>query len=1193
MDHAPVATERHLLHFNARSHSENDRILTFHAGLAEHRVHAHTKATRADARVGNALLQRLPDATFTHYLEVDLPADQVMLTWLAGAVAVDGEATENFLTLAVHVPRENRARSAVRRSLLRAAERPLHPKLAWLLERYANGGAIESIHQHADSLEDDLLHNVLSPFDTAATLLFQHPSLVNFSNNGAPEFILRECVGDALRRRSRMVDEIEDLGEAWSKRVPLLDDGKVVKDEDGNTVFTIEVHPDVRRLMGEPMALALKFAQQKEELHGQTWRMHYGSTVDERRVPKNAAAKPALRAGPTRWTHKAITRMNGIATGAVAFDAPRPGGWTIREIWSADNAVPMTAAVVSALAEGRIFARVDAEGKEGAWVGTFAAQTLAPDAFVTFAARHQSNKSGADYAEVTVTIDPLRLDLEVNVKVTTKASADALAGVRLFMVEPNGVKRELWGAQPTTKGSYGNLRVDVVNEWLRHLSCYAEFYDAADKIMVPPGWSSKMPLDVGKVFDVHSYRKYIDLLSPIDTVFGIPIGSKTTTLEIPVPDKAASVKLYWGGLGTGEYDDSVCAIGATCTVVLEMAVPIILLVMGASEKDSGFLNNLMKDPKVRYGLYALGASLLISGSGTYIGLAQDPGRAAGTVALKLVPALSKFGLKKLAQYFARKGAEGALRKATPLVNLAFLAFDTVVTLMQLGQTTAAVVQSPFYYATKLVRTFDLHGRVLPDPSFNRFPEYHDRMVVRVLYDAGNALPLQEHSLEGTTLSGELPFRFDDIAAGGRIRVFVFFYANSGWQSAMGASPWMDAKGRNGTSVLDVDITVKNQLIPLSRTSVYQHREALTIEGGRHVWKGRGAPTATVTSPPPDGSHAIVALAGITLSQRPGMLAYAWKAKGLNLPRDHPGPPRNDEMYAMQNLSMLQDPESARAISPVGFALPCGVAYDIGASDDGSGANFYLDPSAGDFDPVSNLGGGYHVRRIALSLGGRPSFAPGSNESWGRFPRALDAFVVHPQGYVAGVSAYQSKLYILQLPAAPKSNDKSTMASLYSGEGERVGLLARPCAIAVALDGRLLVLEEGNRRIQCFDISGNPVPYFKQAGSTEKSAVLPLRATSAPITTYLDLSVEGKGYIFVLACDENGSKPEHYRVDIYEPDGTFLVSTPRVAAARIAVDLARGLYTLNWETLIGPDNRTEPSVSHWLPPAPALMTRRKR
>jgi hypothetical protein len=200
--------------------------------------------------------------------------------------------------------------------------------------------------------------------------------------------------------------------------------------------------------------------------------------------------------------------------------------------------------------------------------------------------------------------------------------------------------------------------------------------------------------------------------------------------------------------------------------------------------------------------------------------------------------------------------------------------------------------------------------------------------------------------------------------------------------------------------------------------------------------------------------------------------------------------------------------------------------------------------------------------------------------------------VHPQGYVAGVSTGHSKLYILQLPPAPTSDADATLASLYSGDGARVGLLSQPRAIAVALDGRLLVLEQGNRRIQSFDISGNPVPYFKIAGSREKSAVLPLRATAAANTSYLDLSVEARGYIFVLAHDDDGSHPDHYRVDIYEPDGSFLVSTPRVTAARIAVDLQRSLYTLNWETLVGPQRRTEPSVSVWVPPPPPPSKARK-
>jgi hypothetical protein len=148
-------------------------------------------------------------------------------------------------------------------------------------------------------------------------------------------------------------------------------------------------------------------------------------------------------------------------------------------------------------------------------------------------------------------------------------------------------------------------------------------------------------------------------------------------------------------------------------------------------------------------------------------------------------------------------------------------------------------------------------------------------------------------------------------------------------------------------------------------------------------------------------------------------------------------------------------------------------------------------------------------------------------------------------------------------------------------------MLHPRAIAVALDGRLLVLEQpderGLGRIQCFDVVGNPVPYFRPRDGGELTPVLPLR--NADTTKFLDLSVEAKGYIFVLGHSGDGATATQYRVDVYEPDGAFLVSTPGVAAAKIAVDLARSMFTLNWQTLRGPGGRTEPSVSLWVPPPP--------
>ncbi|MGO4702121.1 hypothetical protein [Dyella sp. 2RAB6] len=1195
MDQSPTTSERHLLHFDAAAAPRRDHTLTYYAGLTPHRIHTHTKATRADARVGNALLQRMPDARLSHYLEVDLPSDSVMVTYLARATEVEGATTEDFLSLAIHVPREGRRHQRENR-LLRGAPQELHPKLAWLLEDEELGQGLHTLlHGDAARLDTDLLHDLIDPFETASTLLFQHPSLINLNteNGGAiPALILRDCVGRALRKRSRLLDEIRRLGAQWSRRVPMLDaDGKVVTDAEG-TIFTIEVHENVRRQMPAPMGLALKYSQQMEELQGQTWNVQYGQTVAEHRPVRavQLGTRPVLRAGETRWTVKALSTMNGVSTGAVNFDPPREGGWSIAANWSTDDMAPLSKDIVEALADGRMFVRIETADDARAWEGAFAAQPLQDGRENAFDAVYKKGGGGAGLVTATVRVDELLVDLYLHVQMRS-SSGKVLRRAHLYVREPNGVERLVWSTAPTTKGKYGQLRVDMKNEWLRHLGAYAEFFDAAGQVIKPEQYQGKLPSPLSQYFDNHPTKRYIELIEPVTTIFGIPIPPDTQTLKIDVPESAASVKLYWGGLGTGEFDETVCLGGILFTTVIEMALPIYLLIKGASEKNTGFINNLMKDPKVRMGVYSLGIGLA---TGYAFGASQDPAKTMGRFATVALPKLAKMEAKKFSLYLAQKAGEAVAKRAVPLINLAFLALDTTITLMQLAQTTAAVLQSPFYYTTELTRTFDLRGRVLPDPAFNKFPDHHDRMLLRVLYNAGNTLPVQEIRLPGETLSEPLRFEFNNIAAGGRVKVMVFFYAANGWQSAMGASGWIDAKGVNGSSLLELDIVVKNALIPLSRQSVYQHRQSIVFEGGRHRWKQRPAPTATITTPPTDDGHRLLSMGGISVAQRPGMLGYSWQANGLNLPRDRAGPPTDGAIHTMQNLSLLEDPEASYASSPLGFSLPCGVAYDLGSAEDGTGANFYLDPGAGDYDDTRNPAGGFHLRRIALSLKGKPRFEPGSRESWGRFSAPVDRFVVHPQGYVAGVSADTSKLYLLKLPTAPRTNEQATMASPYSGEGTRVGLLQQPCAIAVALDGRLLVLEQGNQRIQSFDISGNPVPYFKPAGQAEKSALLPLRRTGAAATTYLDLSVEAKGYLFVLAYDDNGSQPEHYRVDIYEPDGSFLVSTPRVAAARIAVDLARSLYTLNWETLSGPERRTEPSLSMWLPPPPPPgLGRRKK
>jgi len=58
----------------------------------------------------------------------------------------------------------------------------------------------------------------------------------------------------------------------------------------------------------------------------------------------------------------------------------------------------------------------------------------------------------------------------------------------------------------------------------------------------------------------------------------------------------------------------------------------------------------------------------------------------------------------------------------------------------------------------------------------------------------------------------------------------------------------------------------------------------------------------------------------------------------------------------------------------------------------------------------------------------------------------------------------------------------------------------------------------------------------------------------------------------------------YRLDIFTPQGDQLARTTGVAAARLAVDTFRNVYTLNFATVTGLA-RVEPSLSQWVPSTP--------
>jgi len=158
----------------------------------------------------------------------------------------------------------------------------------------------------------------------------------------------------------------------------------------------------------------------------------------------------------------------------------------------------------------------------------------------------------------------------------------------------------------------------------------------------------------------------------------------------------------------------------------------------------------------------------------------------------------------------------------------------------------------------------------------------------------------------------------------------------------------------------------------------------------------------------------------------------------------------------------------------------------------------------------------------------------------------------------------------------------------------LNLFSRPTQVEVhaekAGETWLLIDHRSGSAWKLVQSSGTP-------GQTEVRVCLsffPLRTPRRIACIYLDMAVEAMGYIYILQYWNDGTKPTDYVLDVYAPDGTFSFRTPdpsvttapqNVVAQRMAVDIFRNLYALNYETLKGPAGTVQPGLAHWMPTPP--------
>lgn len=158
-------------------------------------------------------------------------------------------------------------------------------------------------------------------------------------------------------------------------------------------------------------------------------------------------------------------------------------------------------------------------------------------------------------------------------------------------------------------------------------------------------------------------------------------------------------------------------------------------------------------------------------------------------------------------------------------------------------------------------------------------------------------------------------------------------------------------------------------------------------------------------------------------------------------------------------------------------------------------------------------------------------------------------------------------------------------------------------VADQLDNTEVIIISKNNNWQIKDLAGSKSYYItsdvKNLSIQEYKSYFHVNPKNEKLS-YLDIAIESTGYIYVLAYKGDSSQETvantDYVLDVYTPQGDHLFRSPDhnignseemefISAGKITIDIWRDLFSLNYEKLLGPNNRTEPSVSQWIPTPP--------
>jgi hypothetical protein len=741
-----------------------------------------------------------------------------------------------------------------------------------------------------------------------------------------------------------------------------------------------------------------------------------------------------------------------------------------------------------------------------------------------------------------------------------------------------------------TKTSANGFEFQVNNKYFRRLGVFVRFQDVLGQyISIDDAKKANGGVDeiLGSFGFTNSF--FCGLADPRGTFMAVPTEGYSTsdTYSVTLPTSAHLAEVNVGGLGfqasshfgSPTDDEHIELPALVLTVVVDLAIPLVLLVVGTTEDIYDQVKKVVTNAVTKFLREILISGLLSFLNEITKAAVDQAGGKDGSSDIGAKQLFSSdfaagvFGavvsaapdvLKVLAPVIAEGATKESVENAVPVIGWIIEGIEILDSLAAIGEVlvSAGVSQPRTYNTVVASQTISLTikpgvgGWPIDGPTTSAY-----RVLVQ--YDTGTAPMVLSNGTLDPSDNTPVQVSFENQPVGGRVSISVVFSDGaSGWVAGAGtldppagSNGWTDNHPNSGNT-LALSVTVQRNPFPIDSGTTYVHHAMLVQTGAGLSWQ-------TSAQAPGPAAFDTSSVTGISVDVDAEALACGW---------------RSQSTYTSATIGLINPPYQIQARS--GTLSPMLAA----CANDGSGTTWI----AAQTDPS----GPYFVFQGATGASGTLDLSATAPVYGRLLGSSLSRMVVHPASRkLFALDIRNSAIQVLPIPAAPVIDRTAVVcASGFAGPGTAVGLLDSPVAIAVVPDGTaILVLEQnltpgGDARIQAFTLGGEPALVF--ADGTTSVLGIP----NDPDRVYLDLQMELTGFFYVLSVTAGlgGQTPAatDFRLTIYGADGSVITAANTgMAALRFAIDRFRSVYTLNQAPLGGADPQ-QPSVSLWVaPPLP--------